>query len=535
MNISTRHASARWAAALGAAALGAGLLAGCSAGNGGGGGGGGTTKDELYIAVQDDPVCLDPQQVTLTTALNIGRQLVDSLVDQNPETGEIVPWLAKSFEANDNLTEFTFTLRDDVTFSDDSKLTPETVKANFDALAALGSTAALASQYLAGYQGTTVVDASTVKVAFAEPNAQFLQGASTITLGLLSDKSAAMTAEERCQHPVGSGAFVLDSYTSNDSVVVTARKGYDWGSQLRTRKGDAAVKKITFAVTPEPGVRTGGLQTGEFDMILDLPAADEKRFGTDQYEIYARANPGVPHSLVPNTDRPIVSDPAVREAMILATNRAEIKDLTGSSKVPAATGVLSSATPSFLAQKDALAYDLKGAQKLLDDAGWKAGAGGIREKDGTKLSVSVTAFYGQDVLEATQAQLAKAGIDLKINMVTAGDFFGAVASKDFDFLGAGLTRTDPDVLRVMFSSASKARWAVVTDPELDGQLATQAETADPKARTAILEDVQKHIVEKAYLVPLLEVAQVHASQKGVSGVEFDSSSRIILHDVTVKG
>jgi len=120
-------------------------------------------------------------------------------------------------------------------------------------------------------------------------------------------------------------------------------------------------------------------------------------------------------------------------------------------------------------------------------------------------------------------------------MVTAGDFFGAVASKDFDFLGAGLTRTDPDVLRVMFSSASKARWAVVTDPELDEQLATQAETADPKARTAILEDVQKHIVEKAYLVPLLEVAQVHASQKGVSGVEFDSSSRIILHDVTVKG
>jgi peptide/nickel transport system substrate-binding protein len=534
VNISTRHASARWAAALGVVALGAGLMAGCSAGDGGKGADG-EAKDELYIAVQDDPVCLDPQQVTLTTALNIGRQLVDSLVDQDPETGEIVPWVAKSYQANDNLTEFTFTLRDDVTFSDDSPLTAETVKANFDALAALGSTAALASQYLAGYQSTEVVDPTTVKVVFAEPNAQFLQGASTITLGLLSDATVAMTAEQRCQTPVGSGPFVLDTYTSNDSVVLTARKGYEWGSELRTVKGDAAVKTITFAVTPEPGVRTGGLQTGEFDMILDLPAADEKRFGTDEFTIYARANPGIPHSLVPNTDRPIVSDPAVRKAMILATDRAEISELTGSSKVPPASGVLSSATPSFLDQKDALAYDLKGAEKILDDAGWTAGSDGVREKDGKKLSVSVTAFYGQDVLEATQAQLTKAGIDLKINMVTAGDFFGAVASKDFDFLGAGLTRTDPDVLRVMFSTASAARWAVVSDPELETQLATQAETADPAARAGILEDAQKRIIDDAFLVPLLEVAQVHASQKGVSGVEFDSSSRIILHDVTVKG
>lgn len=238
---------------------------------------------------------------------------------------------------------------------------------------------------------------------------------------------------------------------------------------------------------------------------------------------------------MPNTDRPIVSDPAVRKAMILATDRAEISELTGSSKVPPASGVLSSATPSFLDQKDALGYDLKGAEKILDDAGWTADSDGVREKDGKKLSVSVTAFYGQDVLEATQAQLAKAGIDLKINMVTAGDFFGAVASKDFDFLGAGLTRTDPDVLRVMFSTASAARWAVVSDPELETQLATQAETADPAARAGILEDAQKRIIDDAFLVPLLEVAQVHASQKGVSGVEFDSSSRIILHDVTVKG
>lgn len=529
MNTSGRHTLTRWAAVLGAVALGVGTLAGC-----GTGGGGGAASGELYIAVQDDPVCLDPQQVTLTTALNIGRQLVDSLVDQDPDSGEIVPWLAKSFVVGDDLTEFTFVLRDDVTFSDDTPLTAETVKANFDALVALGSAAPLASQYLAGYESTEVVDDHTVTVTFSAPNAQFLQGASTITLGLLSDAATALTPEERCLAPVGSGPYVLDEYTANDSAVISAREGYDWGSQLRTHTGEALIPKITFAVTPEPGVRTGGLQTGEFDMIFDVPASDEERFSTDEFRIFARANPGVPHSLVPNTERPIVSDPAVREAMVLATDRAEISELTGSQQVDPATGVLSSTTPSFV-EEPGLDYDLAAAEQVLDDAGWTVGADGIREKDGTPLSVEVTAFYGQDVLEATQAQLAKAGIDLQIKMVTAGDFFGAVGSKEYDFLGAALTRTDPDVLRVMFASDSQARWAIVDDPDLDALLHEQAETADPAARDAILADAQGRIVEQSYLVPLLQVAQVHAAQADVTGVAFDSSSRVVLYDATFEG
>lgn len=501
------------------------MLASCA------GGTTGTSKSDIIVAVQDDPVCLDPQQVTLTTALNIGRQVVDSLVDQDAETGEIVPWLAESWETNDDLTEFTFTLRDDVTFSDGSALTADTVKQNFDALSEIGSAAPLASQYLAGYSGTEVVDEQTAVVSFEAPNAQFLQGASTITLGLIADESTGLSAEERCQGIIGAGPFTVESYVSNDSVVLTKRDDYNWASELRGHQGEALVDTITFAITPEDAVRAGGLQTGEFDMILDLPASDEDRFDTDEYAIYARANPGVPHALVPNTSRPIVSDEAVRMAMLLATDREEINALTGSSKVPAATGALSSATPGYVSQADAMEYDPDAAEELLEDAGWELGSDGIREKDGQKLSVGVTAFYGQDVLEATQIQLAKVGIDLQLNIVTAGDFFGAIGSGDYDFLGAGLTRTDPDVLRVMFSSDAVSKWAIVDDAELESMLQEQARTADPEKRQEIIADIQALIIDQAYLVPLLEVAQVHASSSNVTGLAFDSSSRVNLYDV----
>ena len=108
----------RVALAAGSAIALTALLAGCT----GGGGGDAAADGTLVFAVETDPTCIDPQQPTVTQALYIGRQVVDSLVDQDPETGEIVPWLAEDFSSNDDMTAFEFTLRDGVTFSDDSEL-----------------------------------------------------------------------------------------------------------------------------------------------------------------------------------------------------------------------------------------------------------------------------------------------------------------------------------------------------------------------------------------------------------------------------
>ncbi|MET0865240.1 MAG: ABC transporter substrate-binding protein, partial [Nakamurella sp.] len=76
------------------------------------------TPGGRYVhALEADPLgCLDPAQQRYHVALNITRQLSDSLVDQDPETGEIVPWLAKSWEVSPDATAFTFHLADGATF-----------------------------------------------------------------------------------------------------------------------------------------------------------------------------------------------------------------------------------------------------------------------------------------------------------------------------------------------------------------------------------------------------------------------------------
>lgn len=502
-------------------------LASCSSGDST------ASADKVVFALKEDPACMDPQQVTLTTALNVSRQLTDSLLDQDSATGELKPWLAKAWETNDDLTQFTFTLRDDATFSDETPLTADVVKANFDALFEMGATASLASQLLAGYTGTDVVDPTTVKVNFSAPNAQFLQGASTTTLGMVSEATTKATPEERCQTIVGSGPFVLDSYTLNDSVEISQRVGYNWGSELRTHTGDALVKSVSFPIISENSVRTGGLESGEFDVIQDVPYADEARFDNADFNLYAAANPGIPNSLIPNTTKGLLGDATVRDAIQIGLDREEINSLVGSASGKAPTSALTSTTTGFVSQADSMKYNPDAAKAMLEADGWVMGAEGIYAKDGKPLTVTVTAFYAQDVLETAQMQLKKIGVDLKLNMVTAGDFFGAVASRDYEFLGAALTRTDPDVLRVALSKNSSSAWAIVDNPELEKMLQEQATTADEAARLDIVADIQALVIKEGYVIPTLETVQLHASTSSVSGIEFDSASRVNLYDMTV--
>src|SRR6202008_3245166 len=103
--------------------------------------------------------------------------------------GEIKPWLATTWQTSPDATSYTFTLREGVTFSDGTPLDADAVAANLDRVSQLGAPAPLAKSYLASYQSTTVTGPTTFTGSFSRPNVQFLQGTSTVSLGILSPAS----------------------------------------------------------------------------------------------------------------------------------------------------------------------------------------------------------------------------------------------------------------------------------------------------------------------------------------------------------
>jgi len=487
----------------------------------------------LRFAVGSDQGCVDPQQVTSNDSIYPMRQIVDSLTDQDPATGEITPWLATAWQTSPDATSYTFTLREGVTFSDGTPLDADAVKANFDKVPQLGARAPLAKSYLASYQGTTVTSPTTFTVSFSRPNVQFLQGTSTFSLGILSPASVAEGDDERCSGVVGSGPFVLESYTMNQSTVLTRRAGYGWGSSLWKHPGEAYLDSIEFHVIPESGVRTGSLQSGEVDAIGSIGPQDEAPLRAVGVQLLARANPGIPFGIFFNLQKPIVSDPAVRDALSLAIDRPEVVAAVYTSQTKPATGVLASSTPSYADASAQLGFNAAKAAATLDAAGWAPGPDGIRAKPGQPLSIELTFFANaatnKPALELIQQQVRKVGIDLQLRERPISDLTPVQQSGDFEAIWGNTSRPDPDVLRTSYSTESANFYRLPPGP-LDQVLAEQAAQPDAAERAGLVGQAQGLLLQSNYALPVVELTTVLAVAENTHGVTFDASSRIFLHD-----
>ncbi|MFJ4218881.1 ABC transporter substrate-binding protein, partial [Streptomyces hydrogenans] len=180
-----------------------------------------------------------------------------------------------------------------------------------------------------------------------------------------------------------------------------------------------------------------------------------------------------------------------------------------------------------------LAHDPARARTLLDEAGWRPGADGIRVKDGRplRLKVILGTNFGpnQSALELIQQQVRKAGIQLDLSVLSIADYQKARGAGDYDLAWGNGTRTDPDILRTAFSS-KLLNLSRISDPALQRELDAQAAATDPARRAAHVATAQRRILEQGYQIPVFEMTTVFALSKKVHDITFDASSRLQFHD-----
>ncbi|WP_375385515.1 ABC transporter substrate-binding protein [uncultured Microbacterium sp.] len=485
---------------------------------------------DLTFAIANDPISLNPSG---TGAGNdtwyVTRQLVDSLLYQNPETGELDPWLASSYTVNDDATVFTFTLRDDVTFSDGTPLTAANVKATFDDIVAAGALSQSVSSFV-GYDQTVVDDDHTVEVRFTKPNAAFPNSTAAVGLGIVGAATLAVPFADRADGKalVGTGPFTLDTYTKDVETVLKARDDYAWAPAALGNDGRAHLDSVTFQIVPEAGVRTGSLTSDQVDVIGSVPPTDVASLEQSGYPLVWRANPGVSFGLLFNQASPIVSDIAVREAISAAIDPTVVRDTALNEYFNVATSALAKNTPGYADESAYFTYDPDHAAELLDGAGWTKGADGTRTKDGQPLSLTllwITNFGpNQTSLELIQQQLKAVGISLVLQANTVPDFLAKQKAGAFDVAWGNLSRADGDVLRTQFSAATNT--LSIKDPELESLLQGQLASGDATARNAILADAQARIASQYYQIPVHELTSILGTQTTVHGVSLGADSRL---------
>ncbi|MET9026666.1 ABC transporter substrate-binding protein [Nocardia sp. NPDC004168] len=541
------------AAALIAVTITAAALAGCAAPAnrvaGGGDGGTPVAGGTLRFAVLDAPANLDPHSGSSYPESLITSNITDKLTYQNPETGAIEPWLATSWDIDPELTRFTFHLRDDVTFSDGSKFTADSVKENFDLLGfgnkELGIVPVTA--YWVGYSGTRVLDPRTVEVAFTRPNAGFLQALSLYFSGILGHTTLQLPKEQRSlpQNLVTTGPFTVTEHVYQQKTVLKKRSGYNWAPASRKHNGEAYLDAVEISVIPEAGVRTGALRAGRVDAILDVNNTDEAPLTREGYRIVPQLIPGRDIAFDFKTDLFPTNDRAVREAVKLAWNRDALSKtvLTPSYKV--SSSVLSERVPGYVDFSGTLKQDQRRAEQILEDAGWRRGADGIRvDRDGRRLELALIGINNlvnnKPAYELIQQDLRKIGVDLKLNVLPIPDYQAAITQPQrWNIQVANQSRADVAVLEQVYSPqfgnmAKLAQGDPVYQQAID-TLGAVSKTIDPQRRAAAAQAAQRFLLEDQVLtVPVYNPAQVTAANPKVHNVGYEAQSRNVFYDTWIE-
>jgi peptide/nickel transport system substrate-binding protein len=453
----------------------------------------------------------------------VNRVLFDGLTKPGKDLAPS-PDLATKWEASSDGLTWTFTLRNDVKWSDGVAFSADDVGYTFNDVVlnkALGATGA--GNY-AAVKDVTVVDPQTVKFNLTRPFSA-LPSYLAYNAGILPKHSLASgdpfknTAFNK-EKPVSSGPFKMDSFTPGQAVTLVRNNDYFGGK--------AHLDKLVFKIVADANTQVAQALSGELDvMILDNKAAVDTVKAKQNLQV-------VPRSLVQfywialNQENPLFQDVRVRQAMLYAIDRQAIIKSVDKGYDTIANAAISPALASYYdaSLESRYPYDPAKAKQLLADAGWKDnGSGVLVNKDGKPFAFTMD--FGiranlQPVDELVQQYFKQIGIQATLNAQEWNAMIKKdVVDRNYEMqLNWWVYPTDPDVTPYFVSTAAGKGFNIpgYKDPKLDDLLVKGQTTNDPVQRKQIYKDLQAYMADTLPYLFLWYPQEIDVMNSRVQGV-----------------
>ncbi len=417
---------------------------------------------DLTFGWPTDQLTDDPRLAYNTISKTYCRQVYSSLLDADPRTGKLLPWLATSWDYRDPLT-LDLTIRTDRCFSDGTPLTTESVAKSFADIAALKQVSPRPAA-VAMLTGLDHVEAGTDTVTFhfAHHNAAFLRSLASVNLAIRNARGLGIGR----WRPVTGGL------------------------------SDGA-RRLTF----------GKADTG--DLYAGL---------IDGYQVAELQNPGISYGLCPNASRGPLTDHRVRRALSLLIDRRTLAPVLEPGGYTVATSVLTPSTAGYRDCSTDLAYDPGTAHRLLD-------AAGARQLSFEVVFNSTFSPIDSAILTEVAAQWNAHGIEAVLADVDFPELRTRQETGDYDFRFFYFTGADPDLLRYQFAVSQRNMNRRTVPDDIDTLLDAQLACADPRARTELVHDIQYRIITRGLWLPLCNVRTITSYRPDVlPGVYVDAEA-----------
>jgi len=450
-----------------------------------------------------DVSTLDPHRSSATGDMTLIGWIYNGLVRFKPGSADprdIEPDLAERWEVSTDGKAWTFHLRHGVKFQGDwGDLTADDVVYSLDR-AADPKRSTFSSDF-ASVESVTKLDDYTVRVALKYPDVNFLGRVSNYHGGnIVSRKAVEKYGDDFGHHPVGTGPFAFVEQVTQQYTKLAAHPGYF--------RGKPKIDTIIVRNIPSDSARELAMASGELDLMegkREQRWVDSARkrpgFHVDIFQ------PGEYRLLHINQTIPPLNDLRVRQAIAAAVNVDDLVRFIGKDVGPKGCSVV---PPGYLGEDCSVgsyAFDPAKAKALLAEAG---------HADGITIKAIVSNISAQQpIMEVIQAQLAKVGIKLELQIVDHPTYQSQIR-RDLSalvFYGAARFPIADTYLSEFFHSraivgtptaASNFSHCAVADGEI-----TAARTApDADAQKALWKEAQRKIMADVCAVPLFELRQV---------------------------
>jgi len=483
---------------------------------------------DLVYGLTLSPSGIDPH-INASSELGIPLQSVyDTLIFRDPQSSAFVPGLAETWSISADELTYTFTLRSDVVFHDGTVFDAAAVKANFDRIMDPDNHSQKALSLLGPLLAVSVLDSHTVAMQLGEPYGALLDSLSQVYLGMASPQALEQWGSEYQFHQVGTGPYRFIEYIPENHILLALNEDYVWAPAF-LQPSAAPPQVIEFRFYADPATRALALESGEVDILGEMPVHDAERLAASgEFDLLAVPIPGQPLQYFFNTQLPPTDDPLVREALFQAVDRTAIVETVFGSSSPVAEDVLSASMQTFPAAARFSGEDPLAAAALLDQAGWRLdNVSGVRMKAGVPFLLrAAVPIWGMnpEVAQLMRADWERLGLPVEIQVLPGfGQLKEAHDSNEFHLVGLNFFGTDPAFLTSFYSSDGLYNWSNTYDAELDTWLQEAAALLpDSPQRSSLYSAAADRIREHTLILPVREYVNLVLVRSSVSGLRYSA-------------
>ncbi len=467
-------------------------------------------KSDIVVAVDADVDTLHPTDFSTTVELGVLNQIYDTLLYYSPDgTKDPEPRIAESYEISDDGLDYTFHLRDDVTFHDGTPVTADDVVFSIE----LYKASEYQGSQISMLSSVEATDEHTVVCHLDAPYSPFLQG---ICSPMIASKAYYESSEDDfVNNPIGTGPYKFVSRAKGSNIKLEANEDY--------YRGAPEIKEVTFEVIPDSSTKAIALQTGEVN-FAEIDSATKPQL---------EANPAITIAEVPtstfsyiamNTEKEPFNDVKVRQAINYAIDRDNLVAVCYDGEAEVNSNICAKERFGYSDDQFQYTYDPEKAKELLAEAGIETPY---------DLGEILVAEKYSNLATVIQNDLKAVGLDVTISVKEFNSYISDLQNGSYGITALNMTlEGDTQTLEMAFTTdyigiANNARYS---DEEME-KLFEQARTeTDNDKRAEVFNEIFTKAQDEAIYAVMCNPMTLYAYNSDLSCPEFVLEGNYYLYD-----